>query len=295
MRPRSTSARPRSTGASRRAPELEVGARIEAGQVVVDAQGPRGPQAEVEVQAPAFRGLLLGGAQGEELRGHVVAARVHRLLHVDGAGGEAARLVSEQAQVGVDEAAQPLGPAQRTSPHLSAARRRTGGARLRRPGSPRREIRPPARLPFTSSRVAPPSVKRTVPVRSETPWGKPRTRRPAPSRRSVPCEAGLRPRAREGEVEAARAERPHARAHRGKAAQVGLSRDPQVERPVSQEVRLSADREVRAFREELQLVDGEARPSRSAGRRARASGPDTRGPGPGGGRGGRSRGGPSPP
>ena len=90
----------------------EVGARLQGGEVVVDAQRARRPHLDVEADAAAHPRIGGGGGQrrgGEELRGHVVAARPDRLAHVHGAGQPLALLVAEQAQLGVDVLFSPSG------------------------------------------------------------------------------------------------------------------------------------------------------------------------------------------
>ena len=119
-----------------RAPQLEVGAGIEAREVVVDAQGAGGRAPGHRGSGPrrSTRARLLGRAGGQDLGGHVVAAGLDRLADVEGAGHEAAALVAEEAEVGVDQAAQSLGPAQ-------------GQALATRPEVERGQSRPPRRRP----------------------------------------------------------------------------------------------------------------------------------------------------
>ena len=104
---------PHQDGLGRRSLQRQVRAGLEVREVVVDAQGARGPDLEVEAQ-PVGEGRGGGGygPLGEELAGHVVAPPVHRLLHVDRPGQPLPVVVAEGADVGVEHGAQALGIAE---------------------------------------------------------------------------------------------------------------------------------------------------------------------------------------
>ncbi len=231
-RPRSISARPVTIGRARRALHAQVGPRRERRQVVVDAQRARGAHAQVQLRPRIERGRLARrqrAADPEQLRGDVVTPGVERLPHVDRAGDPLPLAVAEQAKLRVEQAARALGVAQReTAPDRPDVVRGEPPLRRRRPG-PRPEP-PPASVPLTSSSSAALSVKRTRPCSPSMPCGKPRTRRPAPSRSSVPtrcgalaCRSGRRsgarrplPRIRRVSAESARrSARPRARSASG--------------------------------------------------------------------------------
>ena len=83
-------------------------------------------------------GALGGGSRGQELAGHVVAAAVGCLLHVDRTRQPLPIFVAEEAEVGVEEAPDPLGIAQGDPlPHRAQVERRDLALRV---GGPALEL-----------------------------------------------------------------------------------------------------------------------------------------------------------
>ena len=223
---------------------MQLRARLEGGQVVVDAQGPRRAQGQVEPRPFLERGRLGGRPAGrEELRGQVVAAGPEGLPHVDAAGDPLFLGVAEQVQIDVDLAPQPLGVAQAEAaaggPEVEGGQPapRVGGLALDLHAASAHRARDPHELRGLL-------VEAHAPAHLLDPVGEAAHADPGPVevQGAVQARGGARPRHREGEP--GRPPAAEARADHRERAQVGGP--PRVHREVRfpEQVHVPLDREI---------------------------------------------------
>ena len=269
---------PRSRGAEVVPRRWRSARAVEAREVVVDAHGAGGAQADVQGHLGRVLGRSLRlRARGQDLRGDVVAAGVDGLPQPPPSRWRSAasrpRRSAGRRRPGCAGLPASAGPC---PPRAGAGRRRRGGPRQRR-ARPRCSARPPASLPFTPSRLAPASVKRTVPVSSSRPWGKPRTRRPAPARRRLPASRGS---ARVPVTATSSRPPPKPRSRGLTATSPCRSASPetlQVEGAVAEKIGFAPEAEVGALGDDVEVVDLERSVLESRIAPARSRGPHTRG------------------